>query len=278
MGSMVGSLVASMVVVALGCGPTVEVESGSGTGSSTGDPTQTDGESVDESGGPSGACGVGDTQLIGGGPIGPLGFPPPCNPSEDPGTNGYVCCSDDPATLDGSLPAYEGKGIEGSPPSFSGSNNALGDFGMCVDVTQIAGQGLLEAAAQNCPIPCNPTWDEGAIDDVCGSARVCCQTVELGPEDCVIDGVTGLYRPVTGEDIGVLSQWRPQDHATHQDPNGTSCLALAAGDPASDVFEGCVRNLGVANQRGYCMSLGAGQACPHAQPDYIDACEALNGA
>jgi hypothetical protein len=259
----------------LACGPVVELDDASGSGS-TADPTV--GESVDGSeGGPAGACGVGDTELLGGGPPGPLGYPPPCNPSQDPGTNGYRCCSDDPATLDGQLPAYTGKGIEGSPPSFSGANNARSDFGMCVDVSQLAGQGLLEPEAENCPIPCNPTWSQDAIDSLCGFGRACCQTVELQPRDCVMDPVTGLYRPVTGDDIGVLSQWRPADHATHQDPNGTQCLALAGGDHASETFLGCVRALSVADQRGFCMALGPGQACPHDEPSYVDACEALNG-
>jgi hypothetical protein len=147
---------------------------------------------------------------------------------------------------------------------------------MCVDVTQIVGQGLVEAAAEWCPIPCNPTWPQDSIDDVCGSTRVCCQTVELQPEDCVVDASTGLYRPVNGDDIGTLSVWRPTDHQTHQDPNGVNCLALAGGETNLE-FQACVRELSVADQRGYCMALGAGQACPHAQPAYVDACEQLNG-
>jgi hypothetical protein len=283
-GSMIGWrswMVASMVLAGLACGPAVELDegSGSGTGASTGMTEPTVGESVDESGGGSSPCGVGDTELIGGGPPGPLGYPPPCRPLSDSGTNGYRCCSDDPATLDGQLPAYEGKNIEGgSLPSFSGANNELSSSGMCVDVSQLAGLGgLTEAAAEDCPIPCNPTWDESSIDEVCGSGRSCCQTVELQPEDCVLDAVTGLYRPVTGEDIGVLTQWRPTDHATHQDPNGVRCLALAGGDSGSEIFEGCVRELSVADQRGFCMALSAAQACPHEQPSYVDACEQLNG-
>lgn len=269
---------ASVVVLAgLGCGPVVGLDSGtdSGTDSNGTDPTQ--GDSADETGGSASACGVGDTELLGGGPPGPLGFPPPCNPSQDPGTNGYRCCSDDPAAPDGQLPAYQGLGIMGGTPFFAEANNDLGDFGICVDVTQTAGQGLVAPGVEGCPIPCNPTWPQDSIDTVCGSSRSCCQTVELEPEDCVQDQVTGLYRPVTGDDIGVLSQWKPQDHRTHQDPNGTSCLALASGNASSDVFQDCVRQLTVANQRGYCMALGAGQVCPHAQPGYVDACELLNG-
>lgn len=265
-----------MVLAGLACGPAVALDEGSGTGTGP-DPTAGE-ESVDESEGGSSPCGVGDTELFGGGPPGPLGFPPPCRPLSDEGTNGYRCCSDDPATLDGLLPAYEGKGIEGSLPSFSGNNNALSAWGMCVDVSQLAGLGgLTEAAAADCPIPCNPTWDQSSVDEVCGAGRTCCQTVELQPEDCVVDQVTGLYRPVTGEDIPALTQWKPSDHATHQDPNGSRCLALANGDSQSETFAGCVRELSVADQRGFCMALSPGQACPHTQPSYVDACEQLNG-
>lgn len=274
----------AVVVVMLGlgaaCGPVVGLESDagseSGTASATGEAT-TQGESVDESGSPAGACGVGDTELIGGGPPGPLGFPPPCRPIIDPGTNGYRCCSDDPATLDGELPAFQGLGIDGGAPLFAEANNDLAQFGLCVDVAQLEGQGLLAPGVEGCPIPCNPTWPADAIDSVCGAARVCCQTVELDPADCVMDVATGLYRPVTGEDIGLLSSWTPAEHATHQDPNGARCLALVDGDPSDPAFESCVRALTVANQRGYCMALGAGQACPHEQPSYVDACERLNG-
>lgn len=272
------SFASLVLLVGLGCGPVVGLDSD--TDPTDTDPTGTDptqGDSADETGGSAGACGVGDTDLIGGGPPGPLGFPPPCNPSTDPGTNGYRCCSDDPAAALGELPAFDGKGIDGGVPYFAEANNDFSDFGMCVDVTQLAGQGLLGAGVEGCPIPCNPTWPLDSIDTVCGGTRVCCQTVELQPEDCVQDPDTGLYRPVTADDIGVFSQWRPGDHRTHQDPNGTSCLALAGGDVNGETFQDCVRQLSVANQRGYCMALGVGEVCPHAQPSYIDACELQNG-
>ena len=32
----------------------------------------------------------------------------------------------------------------------------------------------------------------------------------------------------------------------------------------------------MANQRGFCMQLQAGQGCPTADPNYRDACECLN--
>lgn len=263
------------LVSALGCGPAVGLDdaTGSATDSSGTDPTQ--GDSADETGG--GQCGVGETEVFGGGPPGPLGFPPPCNPSLDPGVNGYRCCSDDPAVAEGQLPAYTGKGIDGAPPFFADVNNDLSDFGICVDTTQLAGQGLLAAGVEGCPIPCNPTWPVDAVDAVCGPGRACCQTVELQAKDCVQDLDTGLYRPVTGDDIPDLSLWRPADHATHQDPNGTTCLALASGDSSSETFQSCVRALGVADQRGYCLTLAPGDVCPQAEPSYIDACEQLNG-
>ena len=268
-----------LLALGLACGPVVALDSDAdaGTGTSTVAET-TVGESADESSGePSGVCGVNDTELFGGGPPGPLGFPPPCNPKQDPGTNGYRCCSDDPAAAGRQLPAYQGTGIAGGLPYFADANNDLSIVGQCVDVTQLVGQGLNAPGVEGCPIPCNPTWPEDSVETVCGAGRVCCQTVELGAEDCVQDPVTGLYRPITGDDIGTLSTWRPGDHQTHQDPNGSNCLAIAGGDSSSDVFQDCVRQLSVANQRGFCMSLGAGQVCPHADPSYVDACEQLNG-
>ena len=86
-----------------------------------------------------------------------------------------------------------------------------------------------------------------------------------------------MFRPVDGGDIGVFTMWRPADHATHQDPNGDGCLGLALGDTSSPVFQDCVRQLSVANQRGFCMQLGQGQACPTDQPTFVDACTQLNG-
>ena len=179
-----------------------------------------------------------------------------------------------------------GLGIsDGAKPYFSGENNGLGVSGMCVRTDDIVpGQGLAEIAALNCPIPCNPTWDAAWIDDVCGTSRVCCQTVELEPKDCVVDPDSGMYRPVSGEDIGasngaggVITEWKPGSHSTHQDPNGSSCLALAGGDRNNPTYLDCVRQLTVADQRGFCMALGAGQLCPTEQAGYVDACTKLNG-
>ncbi len=202
-----------------------------------------------------------------------------CNPRQEnncPET--HFCCSDDPAAVGGAKPSYVGKNIsDGDTPYFSGNSNGIGTSGMCVRVNDIAGQGLDELAAANCPIPCNPQWSDEWIDDVCGSARVCCQTVALEASDCVFDPDMNMYRPATGADIPGLSDWRPNAHVTHQDPNGDGCLGLAGGNNSSDLFRDCVAQLSVADQRGFCMALGAGQACPTDQPTFIDACAQLNG-
>jgi len=285
--ALMAPALALLLAMAAACGPTIEdpEQSGSGSGSGSGSASgsasgeSADGESADgESGVPASGCGIGDDALFGGGPPGPLGFPPGCNPSVDPGVNGYRCCSDDPAAVGSALPDYQGRNIPSADqPYFSGANNDLSDSGQCIRVGDIAGQGLQEAAAMDCPIPCNPTWPSASINSVCGQARVCCQTTPLGPGDCVQDASTGLWRPVNGDDIGELTQWRPSDHETHQDPNGTSCLSLAGGDASSSNFQDCVRQLSVADQRGFCMALGAGQLCPAEDPAYVDACEMLNG-
>lgn len=202
-----------------------------------------------------------------------------CDPRQEnncPDT--HFCCSDDPAAEEGNKPNYLDKGIDDpvGQPYFSGSNNGVGTSGMCVRTDDIVGQGLTELAAANCPIPCNPTWDAAWINDVCGAARVCCQTVAIEAKDCIV-GADGQFRPITGEDIGPEHPWRPGDHSTHQDPNGDGCLGLAGGDANSPAFQDCVRQLSVADQRGFCMALGAGQTCPTDQPTYIDACSAMNG-
>ncbi|MEM9459043.1 MAG: hypothetical protein AAGF11_33000 [Myxococcota bacterium] len=199
-----------------------------------------------------------------------------CDPrQEDNCPDTHFCCSDDPAAAEGQKPAYVGKNItNASTPYFSGDNNGRSRSGMCVRVDDIAGQGLAEPFALNCPIPCNPTWPEDWIDDVCGVARVCCQTVALETPDC-ISGDDG-FRPVTGDDIlAERTLWRPSDHATHQDPNGSGCQALAGED--MDLFFDCLAQLSVADQRGFCMALDATQACPTELPTFVDACTQLNG-
>lgn len=273
------SVVGAGLLLGLGCGPEVGNETGSmSTGSSSAGSAGPGSGSIDDTGTPMvGACGEFDTEIVGGGPPGPLGYPDGCSPQTDPGINGYRCCSDDPAAVGGLAPDYEGKNISNSGvPYFSGPNNGLSTSGQCIRVDDLPDQGLVEEAAAGCPIPCNPTWSDVLVTDVCGPARACCQTRPLEPEDCIMDPSTGLFRPVTGDDIGELSMWRPADHATHQDPNGTSCLALAGGDANSDTFVDCVRQLSVADQRGFCVALPAGGICPAADPSYVDACAMLN--
>jgi hypothetical protein len=216
-----------------------------------------------------------DADTVAGGPLGALGFPPPCSPRASGGGT-WTCCSDDPAAQGGELPAYEGKGIDGTTPIFSGGNNAIGTSGLCVRTSDIpVGSGLLEPQAANCPIPCNPTWDAGSIATVCGGNRVCCQTQELQPEDCILDG--DVWRPVTGEDIGNGTDWANNRHATHQDPGGVGCNVFAGGSgQGNPAWVDCIAQLTVADQRGYCMALQPGQACPAAVPGYLDACMQIN--
>jgi hypothetical protein len=225
---------------------------------------------------------------VGGGELGPLGFPVmACNPRTSGEAFGYQCCSTDPTTADGSLPAYEGKPVaDGSAAIYADAANGAGTWGMCVRTTDIPpGSGLLAAAANNCPIPCNPTWSDEDVTTVCGAGRVCCQTTELGENDCVQEN--GVWRAVTGEDIGnggvvPTTNWNNAAHDTHQDPNGTVCAALAS-DPQSVEFRACIEGLSVANQRGFCMSLGAGQSCPAdptpppgSGPGYRSVCDLMN--
>jgi hypothetical protein len=268
-----------------------EAESGPGmtsmvdtTGDPDGDPFRVDCAerdwSMDDLGQLSGA--------VGGGEPGPLGYPiAACNPRTSGEANGYKCCSTDPATADGLLPAYEGRDIpDSSAPLYADAANGAGTWGVCIRTNDIPlGSGLLAAAATNCPVPCNPTWEDGEIEAVCGATRVCCQTHEVREKDCVQED--GVWRPVTGNDIGAAgivptTYWSNVSHDTHQDPNGTVCLAYAGG-PSSDAFVDCIRQLNVANQRGFCMSLEPGQVCPGDRDPppsgtgYRDVCDMMNG-
>lgn len=210
-----------------------------------------------------------------------------CNPRQgDNCPETHFCCSDDPSTADGELPAYAGKMLSGSTPLYADDANRAGVSGMCVNRDEIpAGFGLLSANATNCPIPCNPTWPNADILTVCGEGRVCCQTVELGDKDCVLPEGSSTWRPVSGEDIGEgggpdhvtpRTNWNAVAHDTHQDPNGTVCAqAFGAG---TDGFNECITHLTVANQRGFCMGLGPGQGCPVDAVTYQDACEIKSGS
>ncbi|MBV1858081.1 MAG: hypothetical protein KUG77_06685 [Nannocystaceae bacterium] len=218
-----------------------------------------------------------DGPTVGPGEPGPLGFPvAACNPRHDDTGSDYACCSDDPAAVGGDVPEYQNVS-SGSTPLFSGNNNNLGTSGMCVRTSDIpVGSGLSEPSAANCPLPCNPTWEAGNVEAVCGASRVCCQTRALQPEDCILDGDT--WRPATGADIleGV-SNWAPTRHRTHQDPNGQGCSIFAGStDVGNDAFQDCIEQLGVADQRGWCQALQPGEACPGDQPGYLNACDQIN--
>ena len=185
-----------------------------------------------------------------------------CNPRQsDNCPEDFFCCSDDPAQLDGQR-------------LFSGLNNDLSNVGMCVQNGSIpAGSGLIELP--QCPVPCNPQWDASQVANACGANRVCCQTVEITANDCILDG--NAYRPARGQDVlDGLSTWAPTQHDTHQDPNGKVCLEISGGDQTSNLFKDCVRSLGVADTRGFCMQLGPGQGCPTDNPAYLSACDKLN--
>lgn len=214
---------------------------------------------------------------VGPGEPGPLGFPETaCNPRTS-GMGESRCCSDDPAAVGGALPAYQNVPSSGSAdPYFAGANNGVGTSGLCVRTGDIpSGSGLFEAAAANCPLPCNPTWDDSDVGAVCGQNRVCCQTREIQPEDCVRDP-DGSWRPATGDDVlAGVTDWRPDRHATHQDPNGNGCTQ-AVGTSDGPEFLDCVAQLSVADQRGFCMALQPGEGCPGEIDGYLDACEQIN--
>jgi len=204
----------------------------------------------------------------------------PCDPSlgRDACHEAHFCCSDDPAARGGALPGYIGKDIDGDEPLFSGINNAYSRSGMCLRTEDIpAGAGLLEPGAENCPVPCNSTWTQEEIWEVCGYNASCCQTVELEEADCVLDNDLGRYRPARGNDILELGDpWDEGAHATHQDPGLQGCAELALGDQAA--LEDCYRQLSVADQRGFCMFLntGMGEDCEFGKENYRSPCDWLN--
>jgi hypothetical protein len=197
--------------------------------------------------------------------------------------DGYQCCSDDPAATTGGVPGYTGR-APGDVPLFSGFNNALSSTGMCVEQGILPpGAGLVDAGAEGCPVPCNPSWGSNDVASVCGVGTICCQTVELNDRDCVLQD--DCWRPAKGDDIFSVDvegswgmgpdPWTPSSHATHQDPGGLSCAAFAQGDP--DAEADCFRQLNVADQRGFCLAVSPTvQFCPLAQPGYMDACERRN--
>ena len=139
-----------------------------------------------------------DGPTVGPGEPGPTGFPVSvCNPSSDRSGGGsyYRCCSDDPLA--------------------AGANNGISQTGKCVHVDDVpAGSGL---PPLNCPVACDPSADAGATAQTCGGGRVCCQTQELQPEDCVQDE-DGRWRPKTPDEAG-----------SSVPTSRGFCLALSAG-------------------------------------------------
>lgn len=212
-----------------------------------------------------------------------------CSPAASECADNLRCCSIDPAAIDfddpsaNVLPDYLGQGAGGTP-IFSDLDNDRSRRGVCIRPGTVPSSGRVPSS--ECPIPCNPTWSNADIQAVCGPNTICCQHAELEAKDCVLDptvGDNGCWRPVTGADIGVLSNWGASEHATHQDPgllaNG-ACASLVAGlSPELDanaVRSACERRLTVANQQGFCHGGAGVNYCPEAQPSYRDACERLN--
>lgn len=204
----------------------------------------------------------------------------PCNPRGNPDCPGtYTCCSDDPATVGGKLPNYfNPTTIDDTfgTPIFSGNNNALSTSGQCVQTGDFP-----SPFATGCAVPCNPRWDADSRETVCGAASVCCSFTQIDPDkDCILDG--GTWRAVTGADIGkdfngVKETWGPL-HTTNQDPDGTSCMTFAGGSGTfnQEALEDCIRQLSVADQRGFCY---APELCPCTEdlcaqknPGYVNKC------
>lgn len=196
-----------------------------------------------------------------------------CNPARAfaQGDNGCpgdeLCCSDDPATAGGKVPAYHPgqTGDRYGVPLFSANNNPLSTEGMCV--TPIGDSPL----GNGCPVPCNPTWDQATINEVCQGAQ-CCQTQELDPvKDCIM--VDGRWRAVTGADaLAGLTPWGDA-HSTNQDPVAAGCTVYANGDQKAQ--RDCIGQLSVANQRGFCYWLGCPcieDVCEQKNSDYVPRC------
>lgn len=208
-----------------------------------------------------------------------------CNPAqaaklgESGCPEGQTCCSDDPATVRGKIPNYFMDGVNNDKygtPLFSDLNNSLSTQGMCVTL------GFESPLINGCPTPCNPTWPEAVLNEICGPNVQCCQTQELDPaKDCILDG--DRWRAATGKDVlAQRSGWGGQ-HTTNQDPNATGCKLFATGTPGAepmgkaqeDAFLDCIEQLSVANQRGFCYSFGCPcieDVCEQKNPDYVSKC------
>lgn len=128
-----------------------------------------------------------------------------------------------------------------------------------------------------CAVPCNPTWDADTLLEIGGTGSTCCSYTQVDPNvDCVLDD--GVWRAVTGEDIPDLSQWGPQ-HSTNQDPHGENCMSYASGGWRFDqaVYDDCVAQLTVADQRGFCAAPGEcpcqKDVCGQKNAGYVPRCQ-----
>lgn len=238
-------LTTSLVLLLAACGPGKADDDGATTDITT-DTIDSDSGDTDPSS-PTAPPTTGDEET--GNPAGP------CSPAElEPGDcpTDYVCCSDDPATTQGRIPNYFQSGKiddKYGAPIFSSNNNVLSYSGQCVEIG-----GFASPFANDCPVPCNPTWPADIQLEICGVTATCCQFTELDPDkDCVLDPDTNLWRAVTGADIPSLTTWGTL-HTTNQDPQGASCMLFASGGGPFDMdaFMDCVAQLTVADQRGFC--------------------------
>jgi len=204
----------------------------------------------------------------------PSGF---CSPqAQDPALcpADYICCSDDPATTQGRLPNYNTQTLNDKYglPIFSADNNVLSYSGQCVDIGEFP-----TPLANGCPVPCNPTWSETQVADICGVGTSCCPFQTVDPlKDCVIDPETSRWRAVRGSDIPALTPWGSA-HTTNQDPQGKSCEFFASGGGGEvnmDVFVDCYEQLTVADQRGFCYAACdcAEDPCDMKNPDWVPRC------
>jgi hypothetical protein len=241
----------------IACGPTPEEPTSGSSG-----PTTT--EVPDPTSGAPSTSGLTDAPTTGDEEF------PRCDPSQG-GCSAGVCCSDDPATVGGKTPNFFQSGLEDDEygrPIFAGDNNELGTWGRCVEVG-----GFVSPFANGCPVPCNPTWAPARTLEICGAQTSCCPFTELDPaKDCVLDPQTQRWRAVTGRDIPALTPWGDA-HTTNQDPTGAGCQQFSAGD--ADVFNDCIAQLTVADQRGFCYAAGCPcreDLCDMKNPDWVPRC------
>lgn len=204
-----------------------------------------------------------------------------CSPADkDACPEDQKCCSDDPAATEGRLPNYFMMNTANErygPPIFSGNNNPLSTSGACVETG-----GFTSPFPNGCPVPCNPTWDEGTLAEFCGTSK-CCQMEELDPtKDCILDPGTNLWRAIDGGDIPELTNWG-NVHATNQDPVGANCMIFASGGGTlnQEAFDDCIAQLTVANQRGFCYDPTKcpciEDVCAMKNPGYAFKCAAAPG-